>query len=109
MRKLACALCSFVALVASPAEAYDWATEVYITAIEPTYMPKYINVMIDRPVGSCGSWLVWNGMGNNDGERWDNNRSMFAALLAAQMARTRVRIHGSNSGCRLEFIHILQN
>jgi len=101
----------FLAFIGSSAEAFDWGVEAYITTIEPTFAPKYINIQIDRAIGSCaaGSWLTWNGSGNNDTERWDNNRAVLGAMLTAQVSRTRVRLYGSNSGCRIEFIHILQN
>lgn len=111
MLKLAYVVSSILAFVASPAQAYDWTTEAFITLVEPTYMPKNIVLQIDRTVGGCGvgTWYTWSGTGNNDAERWDNNRSVLAAMLTAQMSRTRVRIYGSNNGCKIEYIHILQN
>jgi hypothetical protein len=49
----------------SAAFAYDWVVTAKVTMVEPTYVPSYVDFMVDGSAGNCpaGSVLCWTIQG----------------------------------------------
>ncbi|PSB00973.1 hypothetical protein [Merismopedia glauca] len=105
---IVCLNCAF----ASPAFAYDWQViSAKVTVVEPTYMPTSISFQINQNAGSCpaGTWLVWNGQGTTDIDKKDNSKAVLAALMTAVNSNKSINVFGFNSGCKIQFIHLLKD
>lgn len=103
---LAAAVCL---AVTTPASAFDWTVEGAVTMVEPSYAPVRILFTVDVGAGSCpaGSLLRWEATGVDTDARQANFQAVFSALLTSQFSRIRMRLHGNNTNCSIEFIHAL--
>jgi len=75
-----------------------------VTLVEPTYLPNAVTFVMDAGNATCpaGSWLKWQ---KPDPE---NNKAVFAALMAAMTAGKQVRlyINDGDTSCVGQFVHI---
>jgi hypothetical protein len=106
---LSLALAGVAALGSSQAWAYDWGVEARVVAIESTYMPTQVLFSIDAAGSSCtvGTLLKWTPKGSTADEKIANAQAIFSTLLTAQASGRKVRVYGNNSGCTVDYLHIL--
>jgi hypothetical protein len=107
---LSFALAGIAALGSSQAWAYDWGLEARVVVVEASYMPVQILFSIDVPGASCtaGTLLKWTAKGSTADEKIANTQAIFAMLLTAQTSGRKVRVYGNNSGCTVDYLHILK-
>lgn len=91
------------------AQAYDWMVETTVSGLEPTYVPTRISFTVNAAGGSCtqGTWLTWNAQGTDEPAQIANIQAVYATLLSAKLSGKTIRIFGNNSGCTIQFIHII--
>lgn len=97
-------------LAASPANAYDWMIEAHVTVVEASYMPDRVTFAIDQaPSTSCpvNTFLIWEARGSDAATRAASSQGVLSTLLTALVGQRTVRLYGSNTGCSIQFIHIL--
>lgn len=108
MRKFVVPLLSCFASVASAQVPYDWfELNARVVSIEVTYMPSLILFSTDASVGSCpaGTFLRWNGNGADVATKQSNAKSVLAALMAAKLSGTAIRMYGVNANCEVRFVY----
>lgn len=94
---------------ANPAYAYDWATTVNVTVIEASYVPTSVDFQVNAAVGTCasGAWLNWTVRGSDEATQIANVQAIYALLLTAKASGKQVFIAGTNSGCTVQFMYLL--
>ena len=79
-------------------------TVARVVRLEGTFMPSFIKFQLDGGTSTCGaySWLTWQ----KDG---DNNKAVYATLLAALVSNKRVELYINNgdSSCTGQYIHLV--
>lgn len=77
-----------------------------VTVLEPTYLPGSISFQIDKSTSQCpaGAWVKWS-------KNEENNKAVYATLLAALTAQNRINLYfnESDTECKASYIHILRN
>ncbi|WAC74952.1 hypothetical protein OU995_09750 [Roseateles sp. SL47] len=89
-------------------DPYDWSTtSAHVVTMELTYMPASLMFAIDTNVGSCGAgtMLTWKGSGADETARRANMNAVLAAMLAAKVSGTPVRVFGKTAGCEVKFVY----
>ncbi|PTQ10256.1 hypothetical protein CLG96_14210 [Sphingomonas oleivorans] len=83
--------------------------EGYVNAVEPTCMPVSVGFQTDNGAGSCpaGSWLNWLAKGSDAAAKAANTQAVLSVLITAQVTHRKVRLHGNNLNCTIDFIHLL--
>jgi hypothetical protein len=76
----------------------------HVTIVEASYMPTLVQFQTDSGSTTCpaNSWLKWSNA------NVDNNKSVFALLLAASASGQSVHLY-TNAGdttCTVQFVHI---
>jgi len=101
------ALCASTTVTS--AYAFDWSIETTVSALEPSYVPTRISFTVNAAGGSCaqGAWLTWNAQGADQPAQIANIQAVYATLLSAKLSGKTIRIFGNNSGCSIQFIHII--
>jgi hypothetical protein len=96
-------------LITSPAMAWDWWVDTKITVVEPDYVPTNIVIQVSSAGGTCaaGAFLNYVPSGSTSTDKQANISSVLSAMLTAQARGTTVRIYGSNSGCVVNNIWIM--
>ena len=96
-------------ILGTSAYAYDWGAAGNVTMIEGTYVPDAVTFTIDVDSGNCtaGSLLRWNAKGTDLQSRIANVQAVMTLLLTARTTGKRIQIYGNNSGCTVDFIHLL--
>ena len=94
---------------ASPAAAHDWGVTGQVTMIEPTYIPNHIVFKTDVAAGSCpaGALLTWFAQGADVASKVANTQAILAVLLTAKSTGAKVMLFGFNSGCSVQFMHLI--
>jgi hypothetical protein len=108
-QSIAIVAAAFLAFAAAPASAYDWVVEARVQVIETTYMPGQVGFTIDVNAGACaaGAWLTFFARGTTEAERIASAQAMLAALMTAKASNQPVKLHGSNDGCVINFVHLI--
>ncbi len=89
-------------------DAPCWAletTQAHVTLVEATYMPGRVQFQLDAGTPSCpaGTWVAWANSNT------DNNKSVYALLLAAVSSGKEVQIFFNNgeTSCTAQFVYAL--
>jgi hypothetical protein len=76
-----------------------------VKTLEASYMPNAVQFTIDTGSTACpvNKWLIWKNADK------DNNKAVYATLLAAQTTGKSVRFHyaDGDTNCTGIYIHIL--
>lgn len=98
-----------VAVMATPALAYDASFTGKVTMIEPTYMPDGVIFRLDYGAGACsaGSSLTWTVRGTTEAAKIANSQAILSALITAQASGRTVGVFVNTSNCSVEFLHFL--
>ena len=110
MKRLTARLAGIAVLATSaPAIAYDNSAEVKVTVIEVTYMPTNLIFQVNQTIGTCaaGTMLTWTPQGSTQDLKDKNAAAVLAGLMTAKATGSSVRLYVANSGCKVEFIHLL--
>lgn len=104
-------LTAILGLTPSGAFAYDWAVDAHVVVIEGSYVGwTTVYFTIDQtPSASCpaGNWLHWNTLGSTEAVRIANEQAVFSLIMAAKLSGKRVKVHGNNTDCGIDFIHMV--
>jgi hypothetical protein len=76
-----------------------------VKTLEASYMPNYITFTLDTGTAACAAnkWLVWKSVDK------DNNKAVYASLLAAMTTGKSVRFHyaDGDTNCNGVYLHVL--
>ena len=101
-----------LALLTSPALAYDWVVTVPVNAVEMTGSPGKVTFWIDYPASSCvqaqglGAQIYWTARGSTPDEVIANGQAALATLLTARASGRPVKLFGRTSDCQVEFMYL---
>ena len=91
----------FVSLNVSALQVFEGK----VLVLEPTQMPNAIYFTLSTGDSVCpsGGWLIWQNPDVN------NNKTLYASLLAAMISNKTVRFHrhDANTTCTGAYLHIL--
>jgi hypothetical protein len=90
------------------AHSYDWSSNVHVTLVDPSAMPKLLQFTIDSTLGACqaGTWITWQTQGATIANKQDNNKAVLDTLLTAVATGNSVNIYGFNLGCKAQFVMV---
>jgi hypothetical protein len=90
----------------SAAFAYDWVVTAKVTMVEPTYVPSYVDFMVD---GSAGNCFVLDNSGADEPTKIANANAAFSALMTAAITGREITLFGTNApnggNCYVQFMH----
>lgn len=93
----------------SPSAAYTWEASGTVAMVDATPLPGGFGFALFVGGGPCaaGSYLAYVGgvVATTAGERAQNTKATFAAIVAAQIAGKNVHVYANNS-CGVEYIRI---
>lgn len=72
-------------------------------------MPESVYLQLDVDAGSCpaGTWIRWIARGTDQPEKIANAQAVLATAMTALAAGKRMTLYGNNSGCTLDFVHLI--
>ena len=103
------ALCLvFVSLALAPLSSNAWEAQGRVTRLEPTFA-DHLNIRLDVAAGACpaGSWLSFHGHGSTAQEQKESIKAVYAGLLASLYAGKHVVLYGTDQGCVVQQVHLL--
>jgi hypothetical protein len=97
-------------LISFTADAGDWIVQAKVTRLEPTFA-DHLNLRIDVNAGACpaGGWLFFYGAGATTEDKRASVKAVYAGLLASLHTGATIEVSGSNQGCVVEQVHLLNN
>lgn len=70
-----------------------------VTRIEPSYMPDFVQFLIDKSTSPCaGTWFVWNAKGSDSVGKSTSVMSVYSLLLTAYSTNTTVSFWANSVG-----------
>ncbi len=98
-------LAAVMLLACSSANAFQ-ILEGKVAVLQPTYLPSLVSFQMTVGSSLCpsGAWLQWVNAST------DNNKAVYATLLAALTAGKTVRlyINDGDTTCTVVFVHLLE-